>query len=212
MVTAKKVEPFIREDGSLATRCLLKVYDYEQCIELPGHHLGIVYAALAASTICYFLHTPFEVIVEGLQAFQPLERRFALRALRDGRGTVVDDALDANPESVKAALHAVHTMRSEQKIAVLGDMQNLGTKQYFWHRHVGRELIKARSISQLVLVGQYARAIGPVAPATMDVMYAQDWQDAHDHLTNVLAPDDNLVLVKGARELRLGKLVDKLAA
>lgn len=212
MVTAKKVEAFTRPDGSLATRCLLRVYDHEQQIVLPGHHLGIVYAALAAATICYFLHTPFEVIVAGLQAFMPLEGRFALRALRDGRGTVVDDALDANPESVKAALHAVHTMQSKKKIAVLGDMQNLGTKQYFWHRHVGRELIKSRSISRLVLVGQYARAIGPVAPATMDVSYADDWQHAHEYLTTMMAPQDNLVLVKGARELGLRRLVDKLAA
>ena len=213
MVTAKKVEVFTQKDGSFATRCLLRVYDYEQEVVLPGHHVGIVYAALAASTIAYFLHTPFETIVAGIRSFVPLSNRFEMRSLRDGRGTVVNDACNANnPESMKAALHAMHTMHAPQKIAVLADMNDLGTKQYFWHRHVGRELIKTRSISQLVLVGQLARAIGPVAPATMDVSYVNNWEQAHDQLGDLLAPKDNLVLVKGSPDLGLNRLVEKLVS
>lgn len=210
LVTAKQVTVFTQPDGSLATRCVLKVYDHEQEIILPGNHIGTVYAALAASAVCYFLHTPFTAIIAGLQAFIPVSRRFEMRELRGGRGTVVDDAYTANPESVKAALHAVHSMASPQKIAVLGDMADLGTKQYFWHRHVGRELIKTRSISQLVLVGQLARAIGPVAPATMDVSCVDDWQQAHEELDRLMAPRDNLVLVKGSRSVGLSHLVDRL--
>lgn len=212
MVTAKKTKVTKREDGSLGTTCVLKIYDQMQEVVLPGHHAGIVYAALAASSVAHFLHTPFETIVAGLQAFVPVHGRFEMRSLRDGRGTLVDDCHNTSPESMKAALHAVHVMDTyPRKIAVLGDMHELGKRGQFWHRHVGRELIKTRSISQLVLVGQLARSIGRVAPATMEVAHADSWQEARKHLNDMLTPKDNLVLINGARGDGLSNLVSELA-
>lgn len=213
MVTAKKVSVTKRADGALGTKCVLKIYDDMQEIVLPSHHAGIVYAALAASAVAHFLHTPFETIVSGLQAFVPVHGRFEVRQLRDGRGAVVDDCHNTSPESMKAALHAVHAMdRYPCKIAVLGDIHELGKRGAFWHRHVGRELIKTRSISQLVLVGQLARSIGRVAPATMEVAHAESWQEAHEKLTRMLEPKDNLVLVNGAAGDGLSNIVSELAA
>jgi murE/murF fusion protein len=211
VITARKITVFRDETGLLKTKIVLRVYDYEQEIILHGHHRGVIYAALAAATLAHFLYVPFAIVVRGLAAYVPCEGRFCERPLRDGRGVLIQDSYSISPESVKAAFHAIHAIGSTQrKIAVIGNIPDLGDKTNFWHRHVGRELIKTRSISDLVLVGEATKPIYTVAPATMNIWLASEWTDATETLTNLLAPRDNLVLVTGAVPHKMNRLVAQL--
>ena len=211
VVTAKKITLLRDECGILKTKIVLRVYDYEEEIVLYGHHKGTIYAALAAASLAHFLYIPFSIVVRGLASYMPREGRFCERLLRDGRGILIQDNYSISPESVKAAFHAVHAIDSaRRKIAVIGNIPDLGDKASFWHRHVGRELIKTRSISDLVLVGDATKPIYSVAPATMNIFLAPEWSDAAETLHNLLGPADNLVLVTGAVPHKINHLVAQL--
>lgn len=124
----------------------------------------------------------------------------------------MQDMHSISPDSVKASLHAIHAVGNPQsrKIAVLGNIPDLGDRTTFWHRHVGRELIKTRSISDIVLVGDATRPIRAVAPATMNVWLAPEWSDAQRQLQELLAPVNNVVLISGAVPYSINALVSQL--
>jgi|GEM_PF-1903125 len=212
-IRASKVTPLINELGIPEMRCIFRIYDKQKRITLQGNHRGLVYAALAAASACYFLNTPFEAIVEGLESFtatpgcfQPLPL-----AAQPGEGLVINDASTVSPEGMKAAIAAMHiTTNFKHKIAVLGDMIGLGDKAGFWHRQIGRDLNKARSIKEVILVGDSAKRIGETTPSTIGLHYARDWQDAREATESLILPTrKNLVLVNG-QDTQLSSLVDAL--
>ncbi|MGD1997541.1 MAG: Mur ligase family protein [Candidatus Dependentiae bacterium] len=211
VITAKEVRTVVCNDHSLATRCRLKVYDQEADITLPGNHIGVVYAALAASAVCYFMHTPFEVVVEGLQKFKPIAGRFQVLDLPKARGLLVNDSHNANPASVRAAVSAFHDMHQyDRKITVLGEMADLGDRGVYWHRQIGRDLFKARSITHLILVGEQAHEVARTAPVTMKVTCVQTPAEARAIVEPLIQEEAALVLVKGSEQMGLGSVVDEL--
>ena len=211
-IRANRIKTIMQDDDTIATQCVLTVYDQQQKIILQGNHISTVYAALGAAAICHFLNAPFQVIVDGLESFRALPGRFQPLSLGVAPGVLINDAHTTNPESMKAAISAIHGMSQfENKIAILGDMTGLGEKEGFWHRQIGRDLGKTRSINELVLVGERAKRIGETAPVYMGVHYAKDWHEAQEAAQSLTQPDDNLVLVKG-HNAQLGNLVKALAA
>ncbi len=211
VITARKITVIKDGTGALKTKMILRIYDYEQEIVLNGNHRGMIYAALAAASLAHFLYIPFHIVVKGISSYVPGVGRFYQYALREGRGVLIQDNYSISPESVKAALHAVHAIESAQrKIAVIGNIPDLGDKTSFWHRHVGRELIKTRSISDLVLVGDATKPIYSVAPATMKIWFAAEWSDVIPAVHNLLAPKDNVVLVTGAAPTSINNCVAQL--
>ena len=211
VVVAKKIRTVVCNNHGLATRFLLKLYDREAEITLPGNHIGVVYAALAASTVSYFLHTPFEVLTSGLEKFRPVAGRFQVLELAAGRGILVNDSGNSSPASVRAAVTAFHGMHNhDRKIAVLGPMRELGERSVYWHRQIGRDLYNARSITHLVLIATESHEIARTAPATMKVSYVDNWQQAEQVLTSLMTDEPSLVLAKGSEHDGLGILVDRI--
>jgi len=85
-----------------------------------------------------------DVIITAIQKPCVVEGRFEERLVNDGRGTLINDCYNANPESMKAALLAFQQIETKSpKIAILGDMLGLGVNSPFWHRQVGRFLRKS---------------------------------------------------------------------
>jgi UDP-N-acetylmuramoyl-tripeptide--D-alanyl-D-alanine ligase len=127
-----------------------------------------------------------------------------------GGGLLINDAYNANPVSMKAALdHLVDRAGSRRRVAVLGDMAELGPGAPEYHREIGRH---ASSVGVDLLV-----AVGPLAahyldgqteiPATLAVATADDAVAA---LRELLQPGD-CVLVKASRSMRLEAVADALA-
>lgn len=209
-VQARKVRYGIDELGRPVTHFLMKWYHERAQIMLNGVHAGRVVNALAASTIAYFLKIPFEAVLEGITSYQGVEQRFEERRIKVVDGRIISDCYNANPESMKAALKAFDQMsESKTKIAVLGDMLELGDKELYWHRQVGRFLNKIGTLTTLILVGKRARVIAQTAPKDMMIHYADDWQHAVKTLSEMLPVMSNpLVLVKGSRDMKLDRVVD----
>lgn len=207
-VQARKVKVIGEDSGELMTHFTLKWYGQRADICLKGNHAGLAHNALSASAIAYFLQIPFEAVVKGLEGFKGFENRFETRKLKDGKGLLLSDCYNANPESMRAALLAFEQMPATgKKVVVLGDMLELGERELYWHRQIGRVLFKTLSVTSLILVGERAKVIAKTAPITMHIDTVNDWQEACVKLDHMLSADQALVLVKASGGMKLDKMV-----
>lgn len=210
-VQARKVHQQTDVQGNAVTSFILKIYDQKYPIVLNTPHTALVNNAVAAAAIVHFLGISHDAIVRGLQAFKPFKNRYEQKNITGNRGVMMSDCYNASPESMRAALKTFHALRSDlPKIAVLGDMGELGDKELFWHRQVGRVLTKAQSVQRLILVGRRARAIAETAPMSMQREYVDTWQEAQAALERLLAEHQGLVLVKASKSMGLQNLVEKM--
>lgn len=118
-----------------------------------------------------------------------------------GGGVLLNDCYNANPVSMRAALeHLVSRAGGQRRVAVLGEMSELGPDAPAYHREIG-ELVHRLGIEQVIGVGELARA------------YGGDWvpsaADAATRLQAALRPGD-VVLVKGSRSVGLEAVAEKL--
>jgi UDP-N-acetylmuramoyl-tripeptide--D-alanyl-D-alanine ligase len=121
---------------------------------------------------------------------------------------VIDDSYNSSPAAVRAALAVLRDVRG-RRVAVLGDMLELGTLSVGAHEAVGAEV--AKSADALVAVGELAATIAAAAERSglADVYRAADGGEALVRLRQLLRPGDT-VLVKGSRALALDTLADEL--
>jgi UDP-N-acetylmuramoyl-tripeptide--D-alanyl-D-alanine ligase len=125
--------------------------------------------------------------------------------------TVINDAYNANPTSMRAALAALADMNTGgRRIAVLGDMRELGSLADLAHFRIGEE-VAGLSVDVLVTVGDLARRIGEGAMAeSMDpgsIRPCANADEAVEVLDDLLQPGD-VVLVKASRSLGLERVVE----
>jgi UDP-N-acetylmuramoyl-tripeptide--D-alanyl-D-alanine ligase len=125
--------------------------------------------------------------------------------------TIVNDAYNANPDSMKAALQALPALaRGRRTWAVLGEMLELGPASAEEHESIGR-LAAQLGVSRLMVVGEGARPIGQGAKSEglKDQVFVSDATHALKHLRRKLRPGD-VVLVKSSRDAGLRYLGDAL--
>ena len=122
-----------------------------------------------------------------------------------------DDAYNASPPSMRAALDTLVLLKGVRKIAVLGDMLELGSEDLWWHRDVGR--YAAGRADRLVCVGRRARAIGEGAVeggmAATAILAAETPEEAAALLAPLLTAGD-AVLFKASRGIGLDRAVSRL--
>jgi len=176
----------------------------EARLPLPGRHL--VSAALAALGAAVALDVPLDEAVIGLESLERPAHRMSVR--RKGDLTVIDDSYNSSPAAVHAALAVLRDVRG-RRVAVLGDMLELGTLSVGAHEAVGVDV--AKSVDALVVVGELAATIAASAErhGLREVHRAADGGEALVRLRQLLRPGDT-VLVKGSRALALDKLADAL--
>ncbi|MBM3887483.1 hypothetical protein FJ364_06140, partial [Candidatus Dependentiae bacterium] len=211
-VQARKVHVNVGSDGQLRTSFTLKWYGKKASISLIGGHHGYVSNALAASTVAYFLNIPFSAVVQGLAQFRSFSGRFQIYQLKSGTGRLISDCYNAGPESMRAAIEAFGRMPVDgKKVAVIGDMLELGEKEIFWNRQVGRMIAKAGSVDEVILVGSLAAAAKTTLPFSTKISLAPTWKEAVPLLEEAIS-SSALVLIKGSRGVALKNLVDIFAA
>ncbi len=193
------------------TSFFLKIYKEKYQITIANVHEGYVFNALAAAAAAHLLGVSNATIIQAMQQPLVVPGRFEQRILKDKRGHLINDCYNANPESMKAALLAFQKIETPaQKIAVLGDMLELGIGTPFWHRQLGRFLRKVPSLKHLILVGEHVRWTKKTAPVHVTVTMVPSWQEAIQLLGERL-DQESLVLVKGSRGVGLSNLVTAVA-
>ncbi|GAB3585057.1 UDP-N-acetylmuramoyl-tripeptide--D-alanyl-D-alanine ligase [Calidifontibacter terrae] len=171
-----------------------------------SHHVG---NALAVYATARHLGVPADDIVRSLQSATPVSRwRMEVHELSSGV-TIVNDAYNANPDSMGAALRALAGMTtSGRRIAVLGQMLELGDASAQEHRGVG-EIVAALGIDLLVTVGAGADLIGAGAGSSVEVIHVDDVDAAFDLITGQTRRGD-VVLLKSSRDSGLRYLGDRI--
>jgi UDP-N-acetylmuramoyl-tripeptide--D-alanyl-D-alanine ligase len=125
--------------------------------------------------------------------------------------TVMNDAYNANPDSMVAAIRTVGRLAvSGHRVAALGAMAELGDQSETGHRRVGVEVVEA-GFDVLVTVGKEARLIADAAVAAglKKVRSVVTHGEAVEYLNTILQPDD-LLLVKGSASSRMGQVIEGL--
>jgi UDP-N-acetylmuramoyl-tripeptide--D-alanyl-D-alanine ligase len=170
-------------------------------LRIPGMHHALNALAAAATGLAFDVSPG--AIRGALEAFTPAANRMEI--LEIGGVVVYNDTYNANPDSVIAALRTLADGRPEGKrIAVLGDMRELGECSVEEHAGVGREAGRL-GIDYLLTVGELARHIHESADVPARYHYDQKNVLA-EYLLELLAPGD-AVLVKGSRGMRMEDIV-----
>jgi UDP-N-acetylmuramoyl-tripeptide--D-alanyl-D-alanine ligase len=192
-------------DGSVHFTLHLPGIDIPVQLPLPGRHN--VQNALAAAAAAWVLAVPAADIAAGLAEFRPCPGRMELLEL-PGDLVILEDSYNANPMSMRAALDALHDLgRPGRRIAVLGDMLELGEAARDLHRDVGA--LVAERADWLFTLGELAREIaaGAVDHGLPEerVVAATTLDELLGRLSAVLQPGDRL-LIKGSRGMRMERV------
>jgi UDP-N-acetylmuramoyl-tripeptide--D-alanyl-D-alanine ligase len=174
------------------------------------HHVG---NALAVAAVALAVGMPLKSVASALGDARPLSRwRMEVHERGDGV-TIVNDAYNANPDSVRAALEALATMGQGRRTwAVLGEMRELGPESITQHEAIGRLAVRL-NVSRVVAVGQGTQPIDSGArhegSTGEESTWVPDADAAYELLQQQLAPGD-VVLLKSSHGAGLRWLGDRL--
>ncbi|MFD2333911.1 UDP-N-acetylmuramoyl-tripeptide--D-alanyl-D-alanine ligase [Cohnella sp. GCM10020058] len=180
-------------------------------VPIPGRHNAV--NALAAIAVARLLGVADADIARGLAAAKLTGMRIERVRAQSG-ALVLNDAYNASPASVRAALSLVAQLQGyRRKWLVLGDMLELGPDEAEFHASIGRELSQGQA-DELLAYGPLSAHTAEAAARSMPagaVRHFADKNELAEALLALVAPDD-LVLVKASRGMRLEEIVRRLAA
>lgn len=203
--------------GTVFTRFDLRIGDRAYPVNLPDAlGEGNVYAALAAASVALAFGIDPELIPYGLAEYQPPPGR--LRVLPGIKGALlIDDTYNSSPRAAEMALGVFESLPSAaggRKIAVLGDMLELGALTEAAHRRIGKAAAEA-GVELLLGVGpasaQLCAAAREAGMAEERVFHMATSQEAGRFLQERIHVGD-LILVKGSQGIRTEKIVKELMA
>ena len=180
-------------------------------VHLPLLGAQSVHAALAAAAVASEEGLSLSETAEALQRLSPTLRMLILEGVNGSR--VVDDSYNASPESVLAALNLLRELPGRRKIAVLGDMLELGTQEEPSHRRVGNRA--AAVLDLLITYGPRSRTTAAGARSAGlkpdQVLESESHAETVEFLRNQLRPGDD-VLVKGSLAMGMSAVVQGIRA
>lgn len=196
-------------DGEKSVRCRVSTPKTEFDVEIPALGNHMLYPTLMAAAVAERFGFTQEEIVQGVLRFAPTKMR--MNIIKRGNGiTILNDTYNANPQSMRAAVEVLAKSGSGHKIAVLGDMFELGSFAPALHAGVGAYLGKSQ-IDCLVAVGELARHIYEAAEeAQVPEMYWCATKEEAKPILDCLVKPNSTVLVKASRGMAFEELVNYL--
>lgn len=175
-------------------------------IPAPGEHM--VYSASMAVAIAELLHLNHAEIIRGVEAYQPAGSRMRVIQLPEER-CILDDCYNANPQSVSAALEILARTECDRKVAVLGDMGELGDLTAQAHYNMGA-LAAMLGIDFVAAIGEKAAMIADGAVESGGEAYHfATKEEAIRELAGQLAPN-TAMLVKASHAMHFEWIVEEL--
>ncbi|MBR3641768.1 MAG: UDP-N-acetylmuramoyl-tripeptide--D-alanyl-D-alanine ligase, partial [Oscillibacter sp.] len=175
-------------------------------IPAPGEHM--VYPAAIAVAVGEELGLSREEIVRGVEEFEPAGSRMHVIRLSGGR-VIIDDCYNANPQSVAAALEVLAKTPCERRVAVLGDMGELGTLTEQAHFNTGA-LAAMLGVDLVIAIGEKAEKIADgMATGGGEAIHFATKEEAEKTVTEELA-QGTIMLVKASHAMHFGSLVGLL--
>ncbi len=177
-------------------------------LTLADHAPYQLHNAAAAAALAYGLGASIDAIADGLSRYTPAATRGQRVQLASG-AVLIDDTYNANPDAMVAAVTALSKLPvSGRRMAVLGDMLELGDDAGRWHHRLGVQLADA-GLDRLICVGEFAAELADGARmGSAEIYQVADALDATAMLTDLNEGDT--VLIKGSRGLTMERLVAQM--
>jgi UDP-N-acetylmuramoyl-tripeptide--D-alanyl-D-alanine ligase len=177
---------------------------------LLGRHN--IYNALAAAAAAFALEIELDLIERCLSSFKPLDLHMQFSNFYNSI-KIINDSYNASPLSVKSALETLaEVAQKNRKIAILGDMLELGEKADFYHKEIGKEVAKL-SIDTLITVGQGGKIIAQsskeegMAEEKIFSFEKNEKKNLAKKLLSLTKPGD-FILLKGSREMKMEDILE----
>ena len=201
----------IESRGLKGIECRIHVKDesFKVLVPIPGRHM--VYNALAGTAVGLTYGLTLDEIKAGIESLQSLSGRFHILENEKKNITVIDDCYNANPVSMKASLEVLQDALG-RKVALLGDMGELGKNEVEMHREVGR-FAAEKNIDVIVCTGTLCKEMAEAAKEASTgkkVLYFENREALEDALDELILPGDS-ILVKASHFMQFEKIVKKLA-
>ena len=198
----------IESCGLHGIRCTIHADGEAVSVQVPIPGIHMVRDALAAAAVGRAFGLTLEEIKNGIEKLQPVTGRF--RLIEREHLTIIDDCHNANPASMKASLDVLKDAAG-RRVAILGDMGELGTDKAAMHAEVGRYAAQGRT-DLLVCVGDASAEMASAARETGDcaVIYVTDLEEALGRLPEILCEGDT-VLVKASHFMHFERIVERLS-
>jgi UDP-N-acetylmuramoyl-tripeptide--D-alanyl-D-alanine ligase len=178
---------------------------------IPYLYTSFLSNFLAAAAVAYAFSVPLEHIKARARTLRPFPMRGEVFRLESGI-ILVDDSYNSNPAALESALKDLAGLKPERKVAVLGDMLELGKKETYYHLQAGKQ-VQEYNWDLLITVGPLSRKMGEAACLAgmkkEQVVSYENADEASSEVGSLLRPGD-LVLVKGSRGMKTDEIVKKL--
>jgi UDP-N-acetylmuramoyl-tripeptide--D-alanyl-D-alanine ligase len=198
----------IEQLGLAGTRFRVESQSYDGIIHLASPGLHQVRNLLAAFAVAEVIGIPFEVVSDAIAQDITQVRFVIYQGVNNTQ--IIDDTYNAAPTSMQAALELLATV-SSRRVAVLGDMRELGHIEESAHRALGELALRCTDV--LVAVGSRGTWIGAEAQRLgMNAVYfAPDTESAIPVVCDLIQPGD-CVLIKGSRAMHMEDIVTAIRA
>lgn len=200
----------IVDNGLLGTECIVrgKKGDYHLHIPLPGQHM--IYNALAAVSTGELYGLSVEEIIEGIEDVTTVGSRSHI--ITNEKYKIIDDCYNANPVSMRAAIDLLATAKT-RKVAIIGDMGELGTESKTLHENIGI-YAKKKNIDLLVFVGKMSKYAAEAAKNIKDeghsnILYFSEKENFFEAMEEVLKEGDT-ILVKASNASGFCEIVKRI--
>ena len=178
--------------------------DYDVTVKIPGEHN--VYNALAAIAVGLHYDVPMEDIIDGIREFQLTGMRMEIK--KHNRITVIDDCYNASPDSMRAAIKVLGDIKAKRKIAIMGDVLEIGG---FAEKELYAVGTQMDNIDVLITVGENSKYIAKGADfAGLENIFCFETVDEVLEFLNDFIEEDDTVLVKASRGMHFERIVDAL--
>ena len=199
-------ESYEMNEEDLTFTCYIDGKKEEIFIPTVGEHN--IYNAMAAILVGKELNISLDDIKNGLKNFKATKMR--LDIIKNNKMTIINDAYNASPDSMEAALKILGRYKN-RKVAILGDMFEMGEHSEYGHRLVGRFAIDNTDL--LVAIGKDAIFMCDEAKSLgfdeSNIYYFNTKEEAIENIDTIIKEDD-VVLVKASRGMQLEKIVEYL--
>lgn len=202
----------ILDQGLLGTNCRIHVGkdSFAAKIPLSGQHM--IYNALAATAVGNLLGLTMDEIAKGIAAVKSMSGRNNI--IQTEKYVLIDDCYNANPVSVKAGIDLLTTARG-RKVALLGDMMELGEESHIFHMEIGRYVVE-KKIDVLLCVGTYSAYMqkGAIEEAskensTIEIYYFTDKNTMMQQFQDIIQSEDT-ILIKASHSMGFETIVKAL--
>lgn len=204
-IVAKNIK--MKEESSEFTAVIKNANKLEIKVPVGGEHF--VYNALCATEVGRILGISDENIKKGIEKFELTKKRMDIKKLENG-AILINDAYNASYESMKVSIEFLSKHTGTRKIAVLGDMFELGEYSEKLHRDVGKEVAK-NNIDILICAGENSKYIVEEAKKNKNVetYFMNSNEQIVENLSQKLRKGD-VVLIKASNGMKFFEICQKL--